>query len=445
MKKFIALFIVLAVLAPVVFAQDAGITFGGWGRGIFVPIRMVDPDVGDAKAYAGVGKWEPYPRVGFSVKGNAEQVGFQADLFVFDGGLTSTSTGIIDPKDFGGQGDLVDVETSTSSAGISVGDYAYIWVKPWDFLKISVGKFNDDTLRGKIGDGNFDNNITLVQKNADAIFNRFQGKGLGAEVALTPIEGLYIAAVVNAGGFPTQVDLTPGEAKYVYEKIQIGAGYEIANIGHARAQFVGDSGVIEDYSVNDDTKPKETDGPRVEVAFALTAVENLLVDLGAKIWFPANKVYSKADASDVYATEAAGNDAFKTNPIGISVGARYTLDAFSITGRVDAEVAGSEKSITGVEKSTGLGLNAHLIPSYDLGFATVGADIGFLLNPEEKTADVVTTKSGIEFGLGAWIQKGLGNGFIKTGVGVKLPTEAHADAGKTDLVLTIPVILEYTF
>jgi hypothetical protein len=89
-----------------------------------------------------------------------------------------------------------------------------------------------------------------------------------------------------------------------------------------------------------------------------------------------------------------------------------------------------------------------------LGFATVGADIGFQVNPEIKSTPksgdaVIQDKGGIAFGLGAWIEKGLGNGSIKTGVGVQLPTDIHkpevGDAVKNDLVLTIPVILEYTF
>jgi hypothetical protein len=442
MKKFLALLIVLAVLAPVVFAQDAGITFSGWGRGVFAPIQMVDPDAegaaGDSKAYAGVGKWNAWPRVGFSVKGNAEQVGFHVDLFVLESGLDGASTG----------------------DGIPVGDNAYIWAKPWNFLKVNVGKFKDDTLRGKFGDTNFSGGVTLSMGGEDDIFTRFSGDGLGAEVALTPIDGLYIGALVNGGYFPvdsTAPDADHKEAKYVYEKIQIGAGYEIANIGHARAQFVGGSGTAAIPITAASASLPTADAPRVEVAFALTAVENLLIDLGAKIWFPATKI-SAPTATDLLATDTAPSGASLTNPIGISLGAQYDLDAFSIFARIDTKVAGSYKADGGTEGSSGFYLNAHLVPSYNLGFAVVGADIGFQLNPEITSkmggTSYTIDEGGVAFGLGAWIQKDLGNGLIKTGIGVQLPTTTGkvkippatvVTENKNPMILTIPVILEYSF
>jgi hypothetical protein len=447
MKKFIALFIVLAVLAPVVFAQDAGITFSGWGRGVFAPIQLVDPDAegkaGDSKVYAGVGKWNAYPRIGFSVKGNAEYAGFQADLFVLENGLNGSASVAKDAYGPGFPPEDIDIEVNETGAGIPVGDNAYVWVKPWNFLKVSVGKFKDDTLRGKISDTNFAGGVTLGMRAEDDIFTRFSGNGLGAEVALTPIEGLYIAALVNAGYFPidsTAPKATSREAKYVYEKIQVGAGYEIANIGHARAQFVGGAGTV-------------GDAPRVEIAFALTAVENLLVDLGGKIWFPATKELDKTTTDDLFDTKTLEKGASYSNPIGISVGAQYDLDAFSIVARFDTEIGGGYKN-DDYETTRGFGLNAHLVPSYNLGFATVGADIGFQLNPattsKPKSGETVTTnEGGIEFGLGAWIQKNVGNGLIKTGIGEQLPTEVSKPKGekaeKSNLVLTIPVILEYSF
>jgi hypothetical protein len=427
MKKFIALFIVLAVLAPVAFAQDAGITFGGWGRGIFAPIQVVDPDEGDSATYAGVGKnWAPYPRVGFSVIGNAKYAGFQADLFVLEGGFTASIEGA--PS---------TVSVTETGKGVPVGDNAFIWVKPWDFLKVSIGKFHDNTLRGKFGDGNFDAGVTLGMYAEDQIFTRFRAdSGLGAEVALTPIEGLYIGALVNAGEFQGE-NLV--EAKYVYEKIQVGAGYEIPNIGHARAQFVGGDGRVDEGGT----------APRVVLAFALTAVENLLVDLGAKIWFPATKVLDGA-TDDPFDTTDAANGRSVTKPINISVGAQYDLDAFSIYGRIDTAIGGVDKD-DDKETTTGFALNAHLIPSYNLGFATVGAEIGLQINPEitsKNGSSVTLDEGGLEVGLGLWIQKDVGNGLIKTGFGVQLPTEDHkppTGATKSDLVFTIPVILEYSF
>jgi hypothetical protein len=299
----------------------------------------------------------------------------------------------------------------------------------------------------------------LGTSGEDDIFTRFQGNGLGVEVALTPIEGLYIAAAVNAGEFPNNTI----EAKDVYKKIQVGIGYEIADIGLARAQFKGGDGTV-DFTDVDDGLPT-ADAPRAEIAFNLTAVENLSVDLGAKIWFPVTKevvVTKETPAPTGFedwlepilttAVKDLENDGSYTNPFGLSLGAQYVLDDFTIWGRVDAKI-GTKFTAKDITIKDGFYLNAHLKPSYNLGFATIGADVGFQLNPKitaeiggnSKTQD----EGGVEFGLGAWIQKGLGNGSIKTGVGVKLPTVAHkapdVDGTKENLVLTIPVIVEYWF
>jgi hypothetical protein len=286
----------------------------------------------------------------------------------------------------------------------------------------------------------------LGTSGEDDIFTRFQGNGLGVEVALTPIEGLYIATAVNAGEFPNNTK----EAKDVYKKIQVGIGYEIADIGLARAQFVGGANTLNlDEKELAKYEVPYADAPRAEVAFNLTAVENLSVDLGVKIWFPATPEEITLTDKNGASTSLAFDDISYTNPFGLSLAAKYALDDFAIWGRVDAKI-GAKGEVKGDDEyyKSGFYLNAHLTPSYNLGFATIGADVGFQLNPELTRQSKTYDEGGVEFGLGAWIQKGLGNGSIKTGVGVALPTVAHkapdVDGEKT-LVLTIPVVLEYWF
>ncbi|MDR2403518.1 MAG: hypothetical protein LBD78_05765 [Spirochaetaceae bacterium] len=428
MRKLIALSIVLTVLASAVFAQDTGLVFSGWGRAVFAPIRVVDPAEGDSKTYTGVGRgWFTHPHVGVNLTGDWENIGVQADLVFNDEG----------------------------KKGVAIGDHAYIWAKPWDFLRLNVGKFADGTLWGKIGGTNFDYGVTLAEGGEADIFERFVGNGLGAEVILTPIEGLYIAALVNAGHFPENSI----EAKYAFQKIHIGAGYEIADIGHARVQFIGNNGTVDTTKALEDfTKGDvyQADASRVELAFALTAVENLTVDLGAKIWFPATKGMDVSTVDDDYDTIDLDDTSY-TNPFGLSVGAKYTLDSFGITARVDTKIGAKYKE-NNIEGQSGLYLNAHLVPSYNLGFATIGADVGFQVNPkitgEQAGTSYTLDEGGVGFGLGAWIQKDFGNGLIKTGIGVTLPTVTHklkpigvttASDTKQDMVLTIPVIMEYWF
>jgi hypothetical protein len=443
MKKLIALSIVLTVLASAAFALDDALSIGGSASGTFVPIRVVDvdgavdipgtdKDESAATVYAGVGD---LPKAEFTLKAEWEKIG-GSGTFNINGGGAEKVTG---------------------------GD-AFVWIKPWgDVLMLKAGKFGDGTLEGKVGGADFD--YTVPVKGGGDIFSNFSADGNGTELVLKPLEGLYIAAMLN-GIFPKKTDngWVGIEAKHMYQKIQVGVGYEIANIGHARVQFKGDNGTVvfgepESLKFIAEGVLPSANAPKVEVAFALTAVENLTVDLGAKIWFAAKNYL---DPTTPYEYDYKEHDDLSyTKPLGISLGAQYTLDDFSIRGRVDTEIGAKLTSkFMGQEFTgkSGLALNAHLTPTYNLGFAKVGAEIGFLVNPkiegesggESETID----EGGIEFGLGAFIQKSVGTGFIRTGVGVALPTVAHklkdpltdvTTEKKTDLVLTIPIYWEYSF
>jgi hypothetical protein len=425
MKKLIALSIVLTVFASVAFAQDGGLSYGAWGRSVFAPIRMVKPDGADSKVYTGVGKWDPYSYVSFSIKAEWDNVWAQGDLELN-----------VDGKNLA-----------------KIGSHAYIWAKPWDFLRINAGKFEDNTLRGTFGDTSFSGDITLGTGGNDDIFKNFAASGLGGEIILTPIEGLHIGVLVPGGAYPSKTDDTALlETKYAFQKIQIGAGYKIPDIGHARLQFIGNDGTFDDPKEDDAVGTIPTgNASRVELAFELTAVENLKLDLGTKIWFAANKEFNTATTDDELDTKDKADKASVTNSFPISLGAEYTLDDFVIWGRVDAKIGGAYK-VENFEAKKGFELNTHLVPSYNLGFATIGADIGFKLNPTTKTTGGGTTttikEGGVEFGLGAWIQKDLASGLIKTGIGVQLPTTKYKIPGdapdeKNPMVLTIPIILEY--
>ena len=145
MKKLVFLSLLLTLLASAVFAQVAdGISIGAWGRGAFAPFIGVGEykkqgssgaadETIKAENYMGTGNtWSNLPSYQFSITGNSDYVGFGL-------GLISDASG----NPIGGDG-----------------PWAHVWVKPFsnDWLKITVGNFNDDTLRGKIGgvNGGFD-------------------------------------------------------------------------------------------------------------------------------------------------------------------------------------------------------------------------------------------------------------------------------------------------
>jgi hypothetical protein len=177
---------------------------------------------------------------------------------------------------------------------LAVGDQAKIWIQPVPMIKIQAGKVQEDTLRGKFDDSNVLNGMGgyfAGVPGKDTYFTRFYPK-LGMVVSLTPAEGVFIAAALDAAySVPATISLdvdgdgaiaddgsetfltgatatsNVGLSEDMFKKIQIGAGYTIANIGLARAQYIGGM----------DGAPAWFEG-----AFAYTAMEGVLVDAGVK-------------------------------------------------------------------------------------------------------------------------------------------------------------------
>jgi hypothetical protein len=139
-----------------------------------------------------------------------------------------------------------------------------LWVKPIKMLKIQAGYFGDYTLAGKLlfSPYWFHQYVTDFLYYGD-LFTPFGDDHQNVTVSLTPIENLFIAGSVPTKFIPGTDSLDGSSAKDTWEKIQAGAGYLIDGIGHVRAQYIG--------------RNKTT-----EVAFALTAVDKLLIDLGGK-------------------------------------------------------------------------------------------------------------------------------------------------------------------
>ena len=137
MKKIVSTFALALLVGGLTFAQDASVKVGAWGRGLFVPVITggVNGD-GDAVTQSALGvSWGGAPRVGISVSGTSEFVGFQLDI----------------------NGD---------AGTIGLGDQRKIWVKPFTGLTIQVGAAYEQQLaapaRAALG-----NRQTLRQTIAD--------------------------------------------------------------------------------------------------------------------------------------------------------------------------------------------------------------------------------------------------------------------------------------
>jgi len=464
MKKTVVFSLLFIIVATVAFADlTDGLYICAWGRGAFVPLwyesalqtygkdPIADIDKKDAfKNGIGV-TWDPLsqPRVDFRIMGFSEHVGF-----------------------------VVHVNSELALNYPGNGDNgAQLWVKPFgnDWLKMTVAnQMVDDSLRGKVAtDTGFENfilggtmlslkNKDMEPLNQDVIFNRFAG-GRGSKdranasntsthinsalynvffLNSSPIDGLFL-------GLMLQGDYPKTELEESWRQVQFGAGYQIADIGHVRAQFIG--GYHGKYEYDPEKSVDPLQPSKIEAAFAFTMVENLVVDLGLKYWFPVTTI------------SAAKSERINFRGIDIGLGANYGISDFNITfmGQVKslggyggysmdlAHVDGNDKS------ADSLTLAFNLIPSYDFSFGTLGLSMMLYTKTAAKDTEGNEMKDSVftQWGAGAFYKKGFGKGYIKTGVTYTsapietrvLPDNKTETGANGRYQITIPIIFEYAF
>ena len=278
-KTLIAVAAAAALTATSAFAE---ITFGAWLRVLASPVASTGEDI-----IAGVeNSWGWGARTArININGTSEdgKAGFVMGVY----------------NDF--------------ESGLGQGDDAYLWVKPVDTVKVSVGKFDSPTngLRGDFcyGSWNWLRPYNWAYDGEGLTFDGIWRKGMMLEA--DPIEGLHAFAVIPMSS-------TYKKAEDVYKNIQVGFGYAIEGVGKLKAQYIGDYSKKDDKAaaakktwalgnkfdddgnwVFDDTISTEptyaqntikavaanddvmTTG-QIGVAFDLTAVENLYVTVGAR-------------------------------------------------------------------------------------------------------------------------------------------------------------------
>jgi hypothetical protein len=452
MKKlmvFSALFVFTTVTA---FTQAAnGIYICAWGRGAFVPVWMetaaqkfgeaVDGDEVIFKNGTGV-TWDPgsQPRVDFRVMGFSDNLGF-----------------------------VIHVNSEFLSGTGNGDNGAQIWVKPFgnDMLRMVVANhFMDDTLRGRVSTDTGFENFVLGQSmmnfsegrevlNQDVIFNRFAG-GRGSMSAANaantstpitpgavlsnvfflssrPVEGLFIGLMLQ-GIFPET------ELEKTWRFMQLGIGYEIPNIGFARAQYIGGF-MGKEYNIDD--MYELTAPAKVEAAFALSAIPNLTLDMGVKLWMPVER-----HNDNMLPTRRSyrGVDA--------AIGAAYEFGDINVSFMAQAlHIGAYDINIDNERRNEGMHLVFNLIPSYNFDFGTVGLSLigQTKLANTDFEGDTLEATAWTRFGVGCWYSKGLANGSIKLGVGYAPPpirtnpldTKESGFHGRG--IITVPIIFEYAF
>jgi len=385
MKKALAILMIFALVASVAVAEVA---FGAWGRGIFLPIYNNGEDNTTDTAPSWGGWSGDESRIGFTMAGKSDNVGFVID-------------GNVDGK-------------------FDMGDNQYIWVKPMDMLTIRMGNIYDDTLRGNAAFGSF--NWYRALGNADGEDVTFSRIGInrtreGFEVAVKPMDALYAAIYFY--------DLDKNLTENLFSNMQFAVGYTIDGIGQIKAQVLTKATY---ETVPPGSREKDDMQTTIEVAFNLTMVENLFVEFGFAM--DTNDDLGALSTANINAFIDADGDLVKDATIPaegvkkIALYGKYTMDALTIhlasinwmadlgdgTDVIYKIVAGVDYSLDG-----GIGISADV--SY------TGTTVDYVDDPV--------------FTFFAGATKGFSNGKIGAGVQVKNNGE--------DTLWGIPVVMEYCF
>jgi len=346
MKKLIAVSAVAALAAT---ALSAEVTFGGWGRQIWVPAGSN----GDETKTATMTSWGWGPRMGYAMDFKSDNVDMHADFKLEDGKA-------------------------------EINDQLRVNIRPIEGVQLSIGKLQEDALRGDACFGSWNWIRPSWIDDEGWTFSRtvdFEG----VDAKITAVENLVVIA-----GIPVPRDGASGEkTEDAFKKIKIGAGYTIEGVGVVKAQFLG-KGKASDYG--------EDDTGDFEAAFKLTAVENLTAEVGFKMPI--------LDDSDAAVKTVALGASYKANDA-LALNANFGL---FLPGNSDADPAMAFGVGADYALENGLGLTADvraLLPQNDAdptiaflagvskGFSNGKLSAGFQgVNVSEKSVNLKGDKTG---------------------------------------------------
>ncbi|HBB14997.1 MAG TPA: hypothetical protein DCZ76_12095 [Treponema sp.] len=128
-----------------------------------------------------------------------------------------------------------------SDMSMSAGDEANLWVKPIDMVKLSYGKYDNNTLRSglEFGSWNWMRPTAWIADDDGLLMSGNGSTGLMAEI--TPMEGLYIQALVPI----TQENVKAGTT---YKNLRGGFAYEVPGLVKVKGQYIGKGASSEDVA-----------------------------------------------------------------------------------------------------------------------------------------------------------------------------------------------------
>ena len=394
MKKTLIAVAAAAALTTSAFAE---VTFGAWLRVLAAPVASD----GDETVTAMGNSWGYGARVArLNVNAVAEDGRAGFDMGIYN--------------------DLND--------GLSTGDQWSIWTKPVEQVKLSFGKYDNNTLRGDLcyGSWNWLRPTSSWYVDDEGLLMSGNG-GKGALIEVTPMEGLYIQALIP-------IDTTKQKAEDVYKNARGGFAYNIDGIGKIKGQVILNNtpekaavaaadglyvaaagGAAVGFEAGDDlptgavviknaVKAAAASDAYLdktfEAEFDLTSVENLWLGVGFQM-----KMIDKLDDRA---------DQFETSKMKIALGASYQVnDDLKVSASGAYLTAQKGKDDGGVDGVFQLGAGVD----YNLGEGmSLAADVRY----KSKANDVDNTDS-LAFLVG--VTKGISsNGYV--GVGFQAQTNS---------------------
>jgi hypothetical protein len=277
----------------------------------------------------------------------------------------------------------------------------------------------------------------------------------GVHVELTPVEGLYAVVSLpldNAGnlsyngwdtpyyvGKTTNIggkDVVTATAGGIFAHTMGRIAYTINGIGTARVTIAGGTGNMTAPTVSPTSvELGSTDTTTIDVGFALTAVENLTVDLGFEYKLASEKI------DDVTGT-GHGTEAGYTYqpPMAVGLRANFSSGAFKVAGGLAVGFAGKLSPDGGDAYDVPLTFGVTVNPAFDAGFATIGlvGDVGF--TAESKVGGVKLADSVVAWKVIPYLTKNAGGASLNIGFEVGSSTATDAPIN-----WALPIGFEYYF
>ena len=198
MKKTLIAVAAAAALTTSAFAE---ITFGAWLRVLAAPVASDGDETVTAMSNSWGGGGARVARLNVNAVAEDGNAGFDMGIY----------------------NDLND--------GLSTGDQWSLWTKPVEQVKLSFGKYDNNTLRGDLCYGSWNWLRPDAWYVGDEGLLMSGNGGKGALIEVTPMEGLYIQALIP-------IDAKKQKAEDVYKNARGGFAYNIDGVGKIKGQVI---------------------------------------------------------------------------------------------------------------------------------------------------------------------------------------------------------------